>query len=112
MYNLHFYFQKDLEIETLSIEIRGIAKASLYKYLDDDSTIYLSNLYVNPNLRNRGIGTRLQVIREELGRAINARFVCLLVEKNSWMHDWYVRRGYMDFVNHDNPDFIWMIKSL
>src|SRR5574343_830102 len=65
-----FYFSQDSGIETLTIKADGVAEASVYWYIDDSSTVYLANLLVNPNYRNKGIGKQLQEIREQMGKEL------------------------------------------
>jgi len=108
----HFYFYQGTKIETLKIKAYGIAEASIYWYIDDISTVYLSNLIVNSNYRNKGIGEQLQIIREQIGKYLNANNSCLWVKKESWMHQWYKRRGYLDFKDYKQKEFVWMIKSI
>lgn len=50
---------------------------------------------------------------EGLAIKIGAPNVCLWVEKNSWMHQWYARRGYLDGDDkEDQENTIWMKKGL
>ena len=107
-----FCFSKDSEIETLTIKADGVAEASVYWYIDDSSTVYLSNLLVNPNCRNKGIGEQLQKMREQIGKDLNANTSCLWVKKETWMHEWYKRRGYSDLNDHNQEGFIWMTRPL
>lgn len=107
-----FYFSQDSEIETLTIKADGVAEASVYWYLDDSSTVYLSNLVVYPQFRNKGIGKKLQVIREQIGKDLNANTSCLWVKNKTWMHEWYKKRGYSDLKDHEQKGFVWMSKSL
>ena len=107
-----FYFSQDSEIETLTIKAAGVAEASVYWYIDDSSTVYLANLLVNPNYRNKGIGKQLQEIREQMGKDLNANNSCLWVKKESWMFKWYKRRGYSELKNHARKGFVWMSKPL
>ena len=107
-----FCFSQDSEIETVTIKADGVAEASVYWYLDDTSTVYLSNLFVNPQLRNKGIGEKLQLIREQIGKDLNAKTSCLWVKKESWMFGWYLRRGYSELKTHARKGFVWMSKPL
>ena len=107
-----FYFSQDSDIELLTIKADGVAEASVYWYLDDSSTIYLSNLLVNPDYRNKGIGDKLQEIREQIGKDLNANTSCLWVKKESWMFQWYQRRGYSELKPHARKGFVWMTKPL
>jgi GNAT superfamily N-acetyltransferase len=107
-----FYFSKDSEIETLTIKVDGIGEGSVYWYIDDISTVYLANLLVNPDCRNKGIGKQLQEIREQIGKDLNANTSCLWVKKESWMFKWYQRRGYSELKTHARKGFVWMTKPL
>lgn len=107
-----FLFCQDSEIEILTIKADGVAEASVYWYLDDSSTIYLSNLLVNNDYRNKGIGKQLQEIREQIGKDLNANTSCLWVKNGTWIHEWYQRRGYSDLKNHKQTGFVWMTKPL
>lgn len=109
---VRFNLYQDSETETVTIKVDGVAKASVYWYLDDSSTVYLSNLVVFPQFRNKGIGEKLQVMREQIGKDINAKSACLWVKKGTWMYDWYQRRGYSDIKDHEQNGFVWMSKSL
>ena len=107
-----FCFSQDSEIETVTIKADGVAEASVYWYIDDISTVYLANLLVNPNYRNKGIGKQLQEIREQIGKDLNAKTSCLWVKKESWMFEWYLRRGYSELKTHARKGFVWMSKPL
>ena len=99
--------------EIYIMEINGKAFGRAYWYYDDSSTIYLAGLSVNKEERKMGIGTELQNIREEIGRKMGATISCLWVQKNTWMHEWYKRRGYKDWgKNEHEKNTIWMEKSL
>lgn len=70
-------------------------------------------LSVSPDIRNHGWGTRLQEIRESVATALGGQTMRLWVKKDTWMHEWYLRRGYMDLCDHDSEyDSIWMTKDL
>lgn len=97
----------------LIMEKRGRAFGRLYWYNDDSTTVYLEGLSVNQEIRRLGIGRELQEIRENIGIGFGATTSCLLVKKDSWMHDWYNRRGYENFQTNENEEnSIWMKKSL
>lgn len=97
----------------LIMEKTGKAFARIYWFDDDDTTVYLDWLDVNEEERRKGIGLELQEIREEMGRKFGAKTACLWVDKDSWMHEWYKRRGYEDWQENKNQNnAIWMSKSL
>ena len=93
-----------------------ISKICLYRYYDDDTIIYLSNLYVDTNMRNKGIGTRLVSMCENIAENLGINKIILFVEKNSWMQKWYNRLGYKKLkIFSENPPLenaMWMKKDL
>lgn len=97
----------------LIMEQTGKAFSRIYWFNDDNTTVYLDWLSVSTEFRHQGIGTQLQEMREEIGRKLGAKTSCLWVQKDSWMHDWYKRRGYKDCGNYEKEEnAIWMQKTL
>lgn len=72
----------------------GNSFASMYWFNDDTNMAMICNLSVYRSRRKRGIGTELQEIREKIAVILGATTVSLHVMKNSWMKQWYERRGY------------------
>ena len=101
-----------LYFSILIMEKTGKAFARLYCYHDDLNTVYLDSLSVDDNERKSGIGTELQAIREKIGIYLGATESYLFVVKNTWMHEWYKRRGYKDFKAHEDENMVWMMKNL
>lgn len=103
-------FHGDMQ-ETLSIiEKNKKSFVQVYWYHDDPLSIYISSLYVTDT--HKGLANELLNICEDLGRELGMYDAYLWVDKNTWMHDWYLRRGYVDYKDHDKEDFIWMVKPL
>lgn len=97
----------------LIMEENGNAFARLYWYSDDNTTVYLDRLSVDVKVRKKGYGTELQKLREDIGILLGAKFSCLWVRKDTWMYEWYLRRGYEDWILHEQEkDSIWMRKKL
>lgn len=95
------------------MEENGKAFARLYQYNDLPDTIYLASLSVDEDVRRKGIGTKLQEIREKIGSELGATSSCLWVIKDTWMHEWYKRRGYQDYESYNLSDnTVWMKKLL
>lgn len=91
----------------------GNAFARAYWFKDDLETIYLDWLSVNEVNRKEGIGTELQLIRERIGVNNGATKSVLWVEKNTWQHEWYKRRGYVDLKPYEKEEnAIWMEKLI
>lgn len=52
-------------------------------------------------------------MREQIGVLLGAKESCLWVIKDSWMHDWYARRGYTDLQDHETEETaVWMTKQI
>ena len=97
----------------LIMEKNGNAFGHLYWFHDDNTSVYLSWLSVNAKIRQQGMGTELQKLREEMGLHMGAKSSCLWVKKDTWMYNWYKRRGYEEWKDYDGePNFIWMRKAL
>jgi len=97
----------------LIMEIDGKAFARVYWFRDDNESIYLDMLSVCESQRKQGLGTKLQELRESIGVEMGANSAYLWVKKDSWMYNWYRRRGYEDCKDHEKEDgFIWMRKML
>jgi len=92
---------------------KGNAFARIYWYHDDLTAVYLDMLSVSVKIRRQGIGTELQEMREQIGRTLGATTSCLWVKEDTWMHDWYLRRGYEDWIKYEEEEnSVWMRKSL
>jgi GNAT superfamily N-acetyltransferase len=86
---------------------------AMYNYDDDESTEYLSNVYVEKDYRGHGIGNGILKMAEDEASLLGSKYLMLRALKDSWMHDWYKRHGYEDFqIDEDFPEFIWMKKEL
>ena len=90
----------------------GKAFCRIYWYNDDFDNVYLADLSVDEDIRKRKVGTKLQELRETIGQYLGATTVHLFVKKDSWQHEWYLRRGYIDEHDCDDEDDIWMKKEL
>lgn len=95
------------------MEVSGISYARAYTFNDDSETIYLDSLNVLEAHRHKGVGFDLQKQRESLGVSLGFKYSCLWVENNSWMLEWYKRRGYTFYSNYDKKEgCVWLRKEL
>lgn len=87
---------------------------ALYSYSDDNKFLYLSNVYVSPELRGRGFGDRVLDFAFEKAKDLNYKKLCLNVKKDSWVEDWYKRRGFVPFEDcgKDYPGNVWMVAKV
>jgi len=92
----------------LIMEKNGKAFARTYWFNDDDKTIYFDWLSVDESERGNGIATELLNAHIETAKLYNIESM-LWVEKGSWIHDWYKRKGYQDFKDNEKEiNAIWM----
>lgn len=95
------------------MEASGAAFARVYCFTDDKSSVYLDSLHVNNKARMKGIGTELQILREQIGILSGGVKSFLWVKKDTWMLEWYKRRGYQYYSEHESEaDCVWLIKYL
>lgn len=83
----------------------------LYAYNDDPYSIFLSNLEVNHNFRNKGIGNyMINVVVNHLAPNLGRTKLYLCVDEKSWMFDWYKRKGFK-FVgkNYERDGYVWVV---
>ena len=104
---------KIVEVEMeINITIHdGKATTTLYSYADDPSNIYLAGLRVKPEFMNKGYGRELLGLCEKIVRGLDIITICLWVEEDSWMQDWYERLGYIYLKKH-SENHVWMQKYL
>lgn len=89
----------------------GSVYGQLYFYHDEPEKFMLAELMVSPAKRNKGLGTKMQQIREKKAKEMGAKTLHLWVEKDSWLIDWYKRRGYVLDGDMDDKNY-WMKKEV
>ena len=94
-------------------ECAGRAYGCVYWYFEEPSIVYLSSLSVDVEYRKLGLGTDMQQTREDIGRQRGAKIARLAVYANTWMHSWYLRRGYVfEIADKSEEGLIWLSKDL
>lgn len=83
---------------------------AMYKYDDDPSTVYLSNVYVEESKRGQGMGNIILNSADEIAKRANALSICLKAKIGSFAYKWYKRHGYTDFEKEN--DYMWMEKKI
>ena len=101
---------KDWEIVVM--ERKGVAFCRIAWDDDDPDTVYIDSLSVDKDMRQRGIARHILTMLETVGCLLGAKQCRLSVIVNSWIYDWYKRRGYVDYSDHDDNRFIWMQKEI
>lgn len=90
------------------MEKHGKAFARTYWFDDDEKTIYFDWLSVIEKERKRGFGTELLESHIKAAKTYNLESL-LWVKKETWMHDWYKRKGYIDYQDYlEEKNSVWM----
>jgi predicted GNAT family N-acyltransferase len=92
------------------MEIDNLSRFSIYKYDDDKSTIYLSDVFVGEKIRQMGNGNNILSVVDKIGNYFGAKYICLKVKKESFAQKWYMRHGFKKYI--DDGDYIWMRKEI
>lgn len=92
----------------LVMENNGKAFARTYWFNDDTGTIYFDWLSVDESERGNGIATELLNAHIKIAKQFEVETM-LWVKKDTWMHDWYNRKGYQDYKDYEKEsNAIWM----
>jgi GNAT superfamily N-acetyltransferase len=95
------------------MEESGAAFGGIYQYHEAESCPVLYSMSVEKGKRRKGLGTAMQVAREEYAKTVmGATRVALWVshETPAWVRNWYERRGYK-FIRDDDT-YVWLEKEL
>ena len=114
--NFSFYGNKTEYGNEIMIMESGKAFVRLYIYLDDPDSIYIENLSVSHEYRQNKIATKLMEVIQVIAKEIEVKSIWLWViwrKDLTWIHDWYIRIGFLDIKDHETEkDAVWMKKSL
>ena len=83
---------------------------AFYTYKDEDSVLYLSNVFVEEASRRKGFGTKILQAAENVAETIGAISIRLKVKQNSPANDWYRKHGYGYLAFEGKYD--WLEKNL
>ena len=83
---------------------------SFYSYKDDPNVLYLSGFYVNEEYRNKGIGTKILEVTDEVAKSLNCYTIRLKTKKGSDAERLYRTHGYNSLATEDK-DEIWLEKQ-
>ena len=72
---------------------------------------YISDLSVEEGFRREGRATNILNHIEAIAKQCKITELYLKVDKDSWMHEWYLRRGFRDYTL-DEENYIWLQKLL
>ena len=83
---------------------------AFYTYKDEDSVLYLSNVFVEETSRNKGFGTKILAAAEKVAETLGAIQIRLKVKQDSPANAWYRKHGYGYMAFEDGYD--WLEKNL
>ena len=83
---------------------------SFYAYKDEPNILYLSGLYVNEEYRNKGIGTKILEIADEVANNLDCHAIRLKTKKDSNAERLYRTHGY-NSLSTEERDWIWLEKQ-
>ena len=65
--------------------------------------MYLSNLNVNEHSRNVGMGNKMMHFAMRWAYLEGCKYLYLdVVDKNSWIYEWYKRLGFVEYRSSNN----------
>ena len=83
---------------------------SFYSYKDEPNILYLAGLYVNDKYRNKGIGTKILEVADEVAKSLNCHTIRLKTKKDSNAERLYQTHGYNSLAI-EGRDKIWLEKQ-
>lgn len=87
-----------------------LQRFSFYSYKDEPNILYLSGLYVNEECRNKGIGTKILEVADEVAKSLNCHAIRLKTKKDSNAERLYRIHGY-NGLTIEASDEIWLEKQ-
>lgn len=83
----------------------------IYIEIYDDAPLdcVFTHLYVDEKYRNQGHGKQILLEAEQIARDLGTQRIFLKVEKDSWIHQWYLGCGYQ-YWSDDDDDYVWLYK--
>lgn len=97
--------------ETLHImDVNGFAFCSISRYNESPDIFIIHGLHVVEQQRQKGYATRLIEYCENYAKNHGAITIRLKVLKDSWMRNWYKRKGYKR--TSQSGVYIWKIKQI
>ena len=91
-------------------DLNILQRFSFYSYKDEPSILYLSGLYVNEECRNKGMGTKILEVADEVAKSLNCHAIRLKTKKDSNAERLYRTLGYNSLPTEER-DEIWLEKQ-
>ena len=98
----------DSSIFIMESEGRSYARLDIFS-----DTSKITDLSTNLDSRKRGFASQIISRCEEISRESKVSSICLWVDKDSWMYNWYSKLGYVEYAdNEEEKGAVWMRKDL
>lgn len=95
------------------MEVEGKSHVRAYFFVDEPKKGYIDHLSVDNQSREQGIGAETLTLAENECRARGCTEIFLWTWDDSWMYQWYIRRGYVTNAAHDREkNCTWLRKQL
>jgi GNAT superfamily N-acetyltransferase len=110
IYNAYSKFQSEKSSESGDNEdLNILQRFSFYSYKDEPNILYLAGLYVNDKHRNKGIGTKILKIANEVAISIGCNIIRLKTQKDTDAEKFYRKNGYNILTEEGNQ--VWLEKQ-
>ena len=90
-------------------DLNILQRFSFYSYKDEPNILYLSGLYVNEKCRNKGIGTKILEVADEVAKSLNCHAIRLKTKIGSNAERLYRRNEYNTLKREGNQ--VWLEKQ-
>lgn len=87
-------WQDHISILIITRDLKSSCKIHIYD--DDPNLAYVSDLYVDPEQRCSGIGSKILSFCEECAKNNGCGKITLISDINDWVRSWYKRIGYYE----------------
>ena len=101
------WLEKQDKLENNDTDI--LNRFSFYSYKDEPNILYLSELYVNKEQRNKGIGTKILKIADKVAASMKCNLIRLKTEIGSNAERLYRKNGYNSLMMEGNQ--VWLEKQ-
>lgn len=109
-FTVHF---RRIDLKDIIFIKDNVSSGSIYWYLDDKYKVYLANIAVSKEERQKGFGNRVLNNLERIAAILEAKEIYLTTERNSIPHKWYERKNYIYVQDNEIiKDFIWLKKII
>ncbi len=85
-----------------------LQRFSFYSYKDEPNILYLAGVFVNENCRNKGIGTKILKVADDVASSVGCQVIRLKTQKDTDAYKLYIKNGYNVLTDEGNQ--VWLEK--